>query len=52
MQGVLDAHVMPLNDVRQQIADIRYAQRCIETTVAGVQKELPLVEEKAPPPAP
>lgn len=48
----MQAQEEALNDVRQQLADIKFAQKGAEEKVERVQRELTLVEEQAPPPPP
>lgn len=52
MQGRIQAHEDAINDVRQQILDLRLAQKGSEEKVEKVQRELTMVDEKAPPPPP
>lgn len=52
MESQLSADEMVDAELRQEIADIRYLQRCTGSELTGVKRELALVDAQAPVPPP
>lgn len=53
MEGQLSAHAKATADMQQHIADIKHAQKGMESEVTGVKRELAVVDAQAPmPPQP
>lgn len=50
MEGQISAHDMAINEMRQQIADIKHAQSGTEAAVTEVKREMAMADAQAPPP--